>query len=399
MKNPARVQQLFSGMANAFAACVAGAASSTLNVDLSRHAHIQYGEFVFPQAFALKLFEVSNLAAEQLDADSAWSKEALFDLLIRHSIEIARGNVSQAGVTGVAAKFLKELKRQPSEYEKQIAIFGLDGFAEPMEFGQIELIGLNHTPPSDHGSLFIGGNPTRTEFASVRVIAIDDQTAQAKTKQLLASHLAVLNALCAEAWPSYYRLSDSYIDPMDFRMIGTVLPSGEWGGSMTRVRSVYPLPSVKLRSIIESERSKRASALMTSKDEVSRRIRAGYELAGKACSTVDPATAFVLFTIALESSVMGGTSTEITHQLAMRVAHLVSNSVSERAATARLVKDLYKTRSKIVHRGETDITSREVNQIRILCLDSLRELAALAERDCMTQNAEFTRWFEMRQLQ
>lgn len=386
-------------MANAFAACVAGAAYSTLNVDLSRHAHIQHEDFVFPQAFALKLFEVFNLAAEQLDSDSAWSKESLLDLLVRHSIEIARGSVFRADVAGVTAKFLEELKRQPSEYEKQIAIFGLDGLAEPMEFGQIKLIQLNHTPPSGQEPLFIGGNPARAELASVRVIAIDDQTAQAKAKQLLVSHLAVLNALCAEVWPSYYRLSDRYVDPMDFQMIGMLTSAGEWGGSMSRSRVLYPLPSAKLGSIIESEPSKRASAVMISKHEVSKRIRAGYELAGNACSTVDPATAFVLFAIALESSVMGGASTEITHQLAMRVAHLVSISVSDRLATARLVKDLYKTRSRIVHRGETDITSREVNQIRVLCLDSLRELGALAERDNMVQNAEFTRWFEMRQLQ
>ncbi len=399
MRNPARIHQLFAEMAKALASCAAGAALSTLNVDLSRHAHIQHGDFVFPHAFALKIFEIWNLAAEQLDADSAWSKEALLDLFIVHSIEIARGNSSQADITGITAKFLHELKGQPSEYEKQIAIFGLDGIGEPMGFGQIKLIQLSHTPPSNYAPLFVGGNLARTEFASVRVVAINDQTAQTKAKQLVAYHLAVLNALCAEHWPSFYRLSDSYADPMDFRMIGTVQPSGEWGGSMIRVRAVYPLPSEKLRSIVESEPAKRASAVMVSKDEVAKRIRAGYELAGNACSTVDPATAFVLFTIALESSVMGGTSTEITHQLAMRVAHLVSNNLSEREATARLVKDLYRVRSKIVHCGETDITSREVNQVRVLCLDSLRELGALAERESMTQNAQFSRWFEMRLLQ
>lgn len=161
-----------------------------------------------------------------------------------------------------------------------------------------------------------------------------------------------------------------------------------------RNRSIYPLPSSQLRSILESEPAKRAGLAMKSNDEVSRRIRAGYEMAGNACSTVDPSTAFVLFAIALESSVMGGASNEITHQLAMRVAHLVSETLPERKTTARLLKNLYGIRSKIVHRGETDVTNREVNEIRMICLNSLNELSALATREQMIRNEDITGWFE-----
>jgi len=103
--------------------------------------------------------------------------------------------------------------------------------------------------------------------------------------------------------------------------------------------------------------------------------------------------------MALESSVMGGTSSEITNQLSLRVAHLISKSLAERIATAKLLRNLYKIRSAIVHSGATDVTDREVSQIRTVCLETLAALSELAESQNISEIAALSEWFESRFLE
>ena len=145
---------------------------------------------------------------------------------------------------------------------------------------------------------------------------------------------------------------------------------------------------------------RRISDLLKQNTEISNRIIAAYEITGNACIERDEHTAFLLLAIALESAVLGKeTREELTYQLATRVAHLISQTLTGRRAIVRKIKRLYGIRSKVVHTGRIEISASEVREMRLVCLTTLHSITVIAEAESIKSNQDLENWFQTRLLQ
>jgi hypothetical protein len=124
----------------------------------------------------------------------------------------------------------------------------------------------------------------------------------------------------------------------------------------------------------------RVSDLMTSRTAFGKRLVAAYVTAGSASVEEKPFLAFLLYAVALESAVLGDDSkTEITFQLSARVAHLLGSTLTARETFAANMKKLYAIRSRIAHSGSREIATRDLEEMRMMCLLSLHALTVSPE--------------------
>ena len=107
----------------------------------------------------------------------------------------------------------------------------------------------------------------------------------------------------------------------------------------------------------------------------------------------------MLHAIALESVVLGRqTQSEIGYQLSARVAHLLGVDLESRRNIAKTVTSLYGLRSKIVHTGETEIATSDLEMIRFLCMNALYALLSHKPFANMASVEELEQWFKDRML-
>jgi hypothetical protein len=107
-----------------------------------------------------------------------------------------------------------------------------------------------------------------------------------------------------------------------------------------------------------------------------------------------------VFAIALESVVLGrDTKSELTHQLATRVAHLIGNGPSGRKHVAIWVNNLYDRRSIIVHTGEYGVSRTKSGLIQFYCTAVLWTLVLSLAFDGSTTNEQMNAWFKDRMLE
>ena len=107
-------------------------------------------------------------------------------------------------------------------------------------------------------------------------------------------------------------------------------------------------------------------ALMTSSEteENTNSLRSALEWAFDSEADDEPSASFIKTCIALEAALAEESEgDQITERLADRCAFLLNKTAIERAKTRRLIKDVYKLRSKLVHGAKTKFTpeDRELN--------------------------------------
>jgi hypothetical protein len=212
----------------------------------------------------------------------------------------------------------------------------------------------------------------------------------------------ILNALCSFGSPSFIRVSRvNHIDrTYSVHRIGKSADSmGSMGFQGINTRML--LMRAELEQVVKHRVGERIGAMLSSpENEFTKRVLSGYALAGAACVDAHPERRFLMFAIALESVVLGkDTKSELTHQLATRVAHLIGNGPSGRKHIVRWVNSLYDRRSKIVHTGEYGVPRTESGLIQLYCMSALTNLALLTVFDGFTTNAQLEAWFKERMLE
>jgi hypothetical protein len=106
-----------------------------------------------------------------------------------------------------------------------------------------------------------------------------------------------------------------------------------------------------------------------------------------------------MLAIALESAILGKkTRSELTYQLASRVAHLIGRDLKGRKLVAKTVGELYERRSQIVHAGQYGVSRREAALMHFYCMNALGALAVSAVFSTFQTDQELEEWFKDRVL-
>jgi len=131
------------------------------------------------------------------------------------------------------------------------------------------------------------------------------------------------------------------------------------------------------------------------RSDLEERILSAVEWAGRATVDDRKEESFLSFAIALEVLLLGRkVESELTHRLATRGAHLLMSDFTGRRNVQKDLRELYKTRSRIVHSGNLMVTEGELGRIRFLAKTAL-VIALTHERFLSMQSEkELDNWFE-----
>jgi len=139
-----------------------------------------------------------------------------------------------------------------------------------------------------------------------------------------------------------------------------------------------PYVSLKLPSLESPQATKlgfaRVSELLGNENNntLDNRILAAFQWAVRATVDNRKEEAFLLFTIALESLVIGKKDQEIGFRFKNAVVHLIRKTLEDRIQLFKRLGELYATRSGIVHAGNFQVTDSAVKEVesytKIACL-------------------------------
>lgn len=105
--------------------------------------------------------------------------------------------------------------------------------------------------------------------------------------------------------------------------------------------------------------------------------------------------AFLFYTIALESIILcDNDRDELRYRLSLRIAHLLGSSGQSRPGIAKLVKDLYDIRSKIVHNGNFEIVDTDLSSLRFIVKSCLIHLLRDDPFTNMKSPQDLQIWFD-----
>ncbi len=130
-----------------------------------------------------------------------------------------------------------------------------------------------------------------------------------------------------------------------------------------------------------------------------RRILVALQWAGRATREPRAEQAFLLYMISLEALVLGpDAASELGYRLRLRVAHLLGRNPTARAAVAKLVKESYDVRGKIVHAGALGVTEGQLQGARDLAKHAI--IAALRRPDFrhLKDEQDIEAWFNEKAL-
>jgi hypothetical protein len=161
-----------------------------------------------------------------------------------------------------------------------------------------------------------------------------------------------------------------------------------------------PLIGADLAAILAHALGAKVSQMLSRVEtQFSARVLSGYQFAGAACVDPHPERSFLMFAIAIKSAVLGkDTKSELTYQLATRVAHLIGRDLDGRKVVAKTISQLYDRRSKIVHTGQYGVPRSEAALIRHYTMTALGMLIVSPVFSQFTENAELETWFGERML-
>lgn len=107
--------------------------------------------------------------------------------------------------------------------------------------------------------------------------------------------------------------------------------------------------------------------------------------------------AFLFYAIALESIILiEGDKEELLYRLAIRLAHLLGKSGEYRPGIFKQIKDLYSTRSKIVHNGSFEVVKSDLDSIRFFVKNSIIRLLIEEPFASMKNTKELVTWFDLK---
>jgi hypothetical protein len=351
------------------------------------------------EAFIEALDENASLT----ETDGAWSKFTVDDILSEHLENVLRAPASERAdvIRSQAQEIERRFREPPSDWVVDLLLYGIDSGCAGLKFGKLEFVADDVNVPPEY--LALPEFPVGTHlFARLISTAIDEQSASHRASSIADEHLMVLNALCQLGSPSLTRVSlvkhavRTYSLHRTGRSRDSMAPISFQGNNTN-----FTLRRPELEAVLTAKLGKRISEMLLQPDNEFRdRLLRGYALAGAASVDVHPERSFLMFAISLESLILGrDTKSELTHQLAMRVAHLIGNGSSGRKHVATWVEKLYDRRSKIVHRGEYGLSRTESGLIRFYCMAALGILALSPSFEGFTKSQQLEEWFDQRMLE
>jgi hypothetical protein len=338
-------------------------------------------------AMAPRVGEVSPLSVESIDNAIATTLAEF--LQTDHSDkELALKQACQT--------FADKISQPLTSYTIRLGVFGFGLSCEGVEFGRMKLVKKTYTPGRDISGCFFAGMPTEVLLAEVQVSAADFTSARRIAERLVDQHLSILNAICSDRAPSYVSLSRSFLG---LELVSLTDFSDQTGKPdqilASTSKAFIPLDRGDFDRNVAARGGTRVSTLLQTRNTFSDRIVAALEIAGAACIEPKEHESLLLFAVALESAVLGrDTQSELTMQLAVRTAHLLSPSLKNRKQVAKAIKRLYGLRSKIVHTGSFLVSKDDVAEMRIHCLTALVVLTTARDFAGFSEAPELDGWFE-----
>ena len=278
-------------------------------------------------------------------------------------------------------KLRKFLTAPPEEYEIWIEVSGLDTDSLPDRFGEIRFVVFDadqenyiKTKSAENRreenadeeysfSRFSSDNPVT---AVVRVKARDGKAAEELAERKLRTTLDCLNFfrhLTSDIW----QFPSIGPKPPDSRT-DLIISCPDGGTYMSKIADYKPSALFSIKKLrrnangIVSTALDRVENLLredAAKNYVEKLLLTSVCLAGKASVERVRETSFLMFVIALESLILPGKNPGLNYRLSQRVAWLFGRNFGERQEMKDLIKELYGTRSKIIHSGHYEISEED----------------------------------------
>jgi hypothetical protein len=334
--------------------------------------------------------------------DKAWNKEAVESLFRKHLREVANadaGMLPQA-ISLQSALFLQGLERKPQRWVIDLSVYGMLLDCSGLQFGLIEFVTDVVQSPIAIPDLIEANSDVLTLFARLSVDAVDESSALDRAREIVDQHLLILNALCSRAAPSYTRLCSNAEQFRSMTISRTACPEESISGGKFHFQNLaFPLGRAECETFLTQRGGKFLSKMLLEKHPFAKRLTGAFETAGAACVERKAHLSFLLFAIALESLVLGDKNkSELTFQLSVRVAHLLSSEVSSRRDISRTVTRLYDLRSRIVHTGETNVSRADLLEIQMICMSALVVISTGSDFETMQSSEDLENWFHDRIL-
>lgn len=319
-----------------------------------------------------------------------WNRESLDDLIC-NTLSQTLAAPDDKTVREHVDAFASQLKAEPKSFHVSMAVFGLSVDCRGVSFGEVTF-STQHIKAKEWNADQPAVMKGEVLFVSIDVTAINEEAAQELAARIIDRHLAILNAICSDYPPSKVRISRSPESDSDYSMCKIACEGEEQTKLGNKVR-IWPVQRSRLLEIYEKHGGKLLSELLIQDTSMALRITSAFETAGTACVESNPHISFLLFAIALESAVLGKEREELTLQLAVRTAHLLSAGMEGRRQTYDRVKRLYATRSKVVHTGSKNVTLQEVAEIKYICLSALYSLLSYDRVSSFKEERDLNQWF------
>ena len=370
----------------------------------SQHAHmitgslLVRGNIVLQGSLADEYMSALDAMAPLASEQSPWSLETIDDAIATTLLELLQSELpdKELALRQACQKFFEKVNQAPNTYSISLGVFGFELSCEGIQFGKIKLVKKVFTPSQNLVGCFVVGVPTEVLLAEVQVSAADFNSARRIAQRLIDQHLSILNAVCSDRSPSYVKLSRIFsgLEHVTFTDFSDQTGTPNQILASTS-RQFIPLSATDLERCLARRGGTRVSSLLLSRNSFSDRLISALEIAGAACIEPKEHESLLLFAIALESAVLGrDTQAELTMQLAVRTAHLISSSLTGRKAVAKAIKRLYGLRSKIVHTGSISISKNDVGEMRLYCLSTLLALTTRSEFLAYSEASDLDIWFE-----
>ncbi|MGB8030301.1 MAG: hypothetical protein WCF30_11620 [Terracidiphilus sp.] len=364
---------------------------------------IVHSRLVLHGSDADKFSDAIERIGAEVRKDGTWCRSSLTGLFADCAANVLcqPPDQRQRAVSTESERLVIALRAVPEEWEVELSVGGMLPDCGGFKFGRIEFVAQNVKLPAPIPGLTKDDKSVSSLFARISVRAVDQESAIDAAENEVDHELAVLNALCADAPPSLMRIHRGQPEnPFRYAVV-RAKKAVEARHSMTfGSRTIgIELPRLSLEGQIRARGGLHVSGLLARQDSFAQRVATGYAIAGAGCVEREPQLSFLLFAIALESTVLGAqVKTEIAYQLSARLVHLFGGDVARRRQLAKRVSDLYRLRSNIVHKGDTDIERNDLLRMWRTCMYALSIWATNPKFSLMTDSEGLDRWFEDRLL-
>ena len=234
----------------------------------------------------------------------------------------------------------------------------------------------------------------------LHVEAVDESAARSLARKVLRNTVDVLSFFANLGGQPRSHLI--YEDDARPGVLNTVIFSEELEiGSWPSERIGPVAPFSFAHSFLENAGFSKASQLLgkSKRSEFEERIISALQWAGRASVENRNEEAFLLFAISLESLLMDrDEKSEVTEILSVRASHVIGTNPSGKHKIYKEMKQMYRRRSQIVHRGSVEVEEDELNLIRYFARFAILTMLTSSRFSNIATDLDLIRYFRARML-